>query len=49
MNDDEVEKIGAEFHVAPEAASRFRTAFLQMIEELLDDFGDGEIIDYGVD
>jgi hypothetical protein len=47
--DGEVVKIGAEFHVVPEAAERFRAAFHDLVGELLEDFNDGEVIDYGVD
>lgn len=41
--------IGAEFHVAPEAAEEFRAAFHAAIEELLGDWTEESIIDYGMD
>lgn len=49
MGDGEIQKIGAEFHVTPEAADRFRAAFHDMIDDLLSEFEDGEIVDYGMD
>lgn len=41
--------IGAEFHVTPEAAEEFRAAFRSAIEELLEDWDEESIIDYGMD
>lgn len=51
MDDEEpgYVSIGAEFHVAPGAAEEFRKAFRAAVEELLDDWTDEDIVDYGMD
>lgn len=49
--DDEPEPvhIGVEFHVHPDVADDFRKQFHAAVEDLLADYDDSEIFDYGVD